>query len=221
MSEDGEHDRDSRDRAFKLYEWVGLLRNVVPTETAIDLVRSRFQQSTGDDKDTLAFELEHLLIRERQFDEASRLLDEMIASRPDDVIYPISKAWLYSFHLDKPEEALEWIEVALARAFRTGAWVRNALGAKARILVDLRRGDELGQVLEQIMSHKVQRDLPDIGRERDFVDAASPGLISEDILARYDKFCPGRAGDSPHEPPKFEPPEWGLDGEEARVTRAR
>ena len=97
--------------------------------------------------------------------------------------------------------------------FRVQGWA-------ARILVDLRRGDELGQVLEQIMSRKVQRDSPDIGRERDFVDAA-PGLISEDILARYDKFCPERAGDSPHEPPKFEPPEWGLDGEEARVPRAR
>ena len=71
MSEDGEHDRD-RDRAFKLYEWVGLLRKVLPTETAINLVQSRFQQTTGDDKDTRAHfrghprALRHVLPRARR-----------------------------------------------------------------------------------------------------------------------------------------------------------
>ncbi len=58
------------------------------------------------------------------------------------------------------------------------------------------------------MSLKMMKGIPDIGRERDFVDRAPPGLISEDVVARYNEFRPKRAGDSTaDEPPEFEPPD--------------
>lgn len=221
MSEERDEESKARDRALQLSEWAHLMWKVLPLETAIDQVRARFQGGTDEDRATLFFHLQVHLSKARRYDELLRLVDEMIARNPDDVVFLLSKARVYSFYLDAPEEALKWIDVALARAYRTGAWVRDALGDKARLLVDLRRGEELGQVLEQIMSHKVQRDLPDIGRERDFVDRAPPGLIAADILARYDSFCPKRGGDTPHEPPEFDEPEFGPDGEEISVTRDR
>jgi hypothetical protein len=76
-------------------------------------------------------------------------------------------------------------------------------------------------VLEEIMAVKLARGVPDMGRERDFVDAAPPGLIPADILARYDAFCPRRAGDQPHELPKFHEPEFGADGTEIPFRRER
>jgi hypothetical protein len=67
----------------------------------------------------------------------------------------------------------------------------------------------LSEVLEQIMSMQMMKGVADVGRERDFVDRAPPGLIPEDVLARYNQFRPKRAGDSiGNEPPEWEPPEW-------------
>jgi hypothetical protein len=59
-------------------------------------------------------------------------------------------------------------------------------------LLGLERGEELSRTLEEIMSLEMKRDIPDIPRERDFVDRAPPGMISADVLARYDAFCPRR-----------------------------
>ncbi len=51
------------------------------------------------------------------------------------------------------------------------------------------------------------KGVPDIGRERDFVDRAPPGLIRKNVLDRYNEFRPKRADDtSADEPPKWEPP---------------
>jgi len=128
----------------------------------------------------------------------------MIELYPDDVRCPISKVTLYLYFLDDPEEALRCIDLALHRAYRTGFFRREALGVKARILLQLGRGEQLSRVLEEIMSLQMMKDIPDIGRERDFVDRAPPGLISGDIVTRYDEFCPKRAGDSrPNEPPEY------------------
>lgn len=183
------------DRRFEINEWVRALHKVVPTDTLIDVVRARRESSSGEERDDLTFELKLLLAypvpgQPARYDEALQLIDSMIAEKPDDVRYPISKATLYLYSLDNPEEALKWIDLALERAFRTKFFLREALGTKARILLKLRRGEELGQVLEQIMSLDTYRDIPDIGLERDFVDRAPPGLISNEIVARYNRFYP-------------------------------
>jgi hypothetical protein len=89
-----------------------------------------------------------------------------------------------------------------------GLFRREALGNKARILLKFGRGDELSDVLEEIMSLQIVKGIPDIGRERDFVDRAPPGLIRKGVLDRYDEFRPKRPGDtSGDEPPKYEPPD--------------
>lgn len=56
------------------------------------------------------------------------------------------------------------------------------------------------------MSLHIGKDVPDIRRERDFVDRAPPGLIRKNVLDRYDEFRPKRPGDtSADEPPEWEP----------------
>lgn len=161
-----------------------------------------------EDHYVLALQLAQLLREAERFTEVVQVLDEMIERYPDDVRSAMSKATNYLYFLEDPEEALECINLALRRAYRTGFSRREALGNKARILLKLGRGDELSDVLEEIMSLQIVKGIPDIGRERDFVDRAPPGLIRKSVLDRYNEFRPKRSGDTSNdEPPRFEPPD--------------
>ena len=216
MTEDRKRGRDKNHRT--LHEWIELQRKVLPLDAAIDQVRSRCHAASHTDKAVLESELYALLVEAGGRDEALQLLDAAIAQRPGEVLSPTG--WRFYDHDDRDEE-LRLIDFALVRACSSGTWVRYILGSKAWLLVFLRRGDELGQVLEQIMAHKVRREVPDVGRERYFVDASPPGVIPADIRARYDVFCPKRASDVPFPPPEFESPEWDSDGDEIPATRPR
>jgi hypothetical protein len=103
--------------------------------------------------------------------------------------------------------------LALVRAHRTKFFRREALGVKARILLKLGRGAELSRTLEEIMSLEMKREIPDVGRERDFVDRAPPGMIADDLLARYNAFCP-RRDDHNGRSDWDEPPEWSHRDED-------
>jgi tetratricopeptide (TPR) repeat protein len=164
--------------------------------------------AAGEDHKILASQLVNLWSMAGRYNEALQLLDDMIDRYPDDVRPTIRKASLHLYFMELPEEALKCIDVALQRAHRTGFFRREALGYKARILLQLGRSEQFSQVLEEIMSLRMSKDIPDIGRERDFVDRAPPGFIPGDVLARYNEFRPRRAGDSTaNEPPEFESPD--------------
>jgi tetratricopeptide (TPR) repeat protein len=178
------------DRVLALHRWADRMRSRMPVEEAVGRVRSRLQRASAEDQPTLAHILGLFLVNAEQYDEALSWFDMVIEREPDHVRSAIAKAMIYRSWRKDPEKALETIEVALERAFRTRFYRRHALGEKARILLKLRRGEALGQVLEQIMSLQMSSDVRDIGRERDFVDRAPPGLIAADIVARYDGFCP-------------------------------
>lgn len=136
--------------------------------------------------------------------EALQLLDEVTERYPDDVRAPLDKAVRLLYFVEDLEGALQSVDVAIERAYRTGFYRRDALNNKARILLKLGRGNDLSRVLEEIMALKIRKDIPDIGRERDFVDRAPPGMIPADILARYNEFRPKRPTDTDAD----EPPEW-------------
>jgi tetratricopeptide (TPR) repeat protein len=198
----------SADSFMKFEKWVRQLKRELPLGRVIDIVSVRMRTGDSEDHHDLAWNLECLLSEAGRYREALQVLDEMIERYPDDVRSPISKATLYLYFLDDPEEALKLIDVALQKAHRTRFFRREVLGVKARILLRLGRGEQLSQVLEEIMLLQMVSGVPDIGRERDFVDRAPPGLISEDIVARYNQFCPKRAEDTlANEPPEFEPPD--------------
>jgi len=161
-----------------------------------------------EDHRVLASQLAQLLREAGRYTEAVQVLDGMMQRYPDDVRSAMSKALDYFYFLEEPDEALECINLALERAYRTGVFRREALGNKARILLKLGRGDELSDVLEEIMSLQIVKGIPDIGRERDFVDRAPPGLIRKSVLDRYNEFRPKRPGEtSADEPPEYEPPD--------------
>lgn len=129
----------------------------------------------------------------------------MLQRYPEDGRPAITRSMTYLV-LDQPEEALKWINEAFDRARRTGFFRREALGNKARILLKLGRAEEMSDVLEEIMSLEIVKGIPDIGRERDFIDRAPPGFISKSILERYNEFRPKRPEDTPAgEPPEYEP----------------
>jgi tetratricopeptide (TPR) repeat protein len=212
---------ERHERSKALWEWLRSLRKTAPRETQIDIIRSRYDKATdADERRDLKDHLQILLHQTDRIDEALQLGDAWIAENPNDVYAYTCKSRTYLW-VDDLDKALECVELAVACARRTGKWLRTALGYKARILVDMRNGEALADVLEEIMALKVGRDTFDMGRERDFVDAAPPGLIPRELLFRYDAFCPRPKGDSPDEIPPFDQPAFGPDGAEISVTRPR
>ncbi len=190
----------------ELDSWLDQLQAELPLDDVIEIVLAKMQSGDNEDQYYLALNLKWLFVEARREREALPVLDEMIERFPDDVRFPISKASLYFYYLEDAQEALRCIDLGLERAYRTGFFRREALGVKARILLQLGRGEQLARVLEEILSVQMIKGIPDVGRERDFVDRAPPGLIPKDIIARYDEFRPKRAGDSaPDEPPEYEP----------------
>lgn len=184
--------------------WVHQVERDVPFEVLIRIISARLSKADDRDHHDLTLMLENLLTRAGRHGEARQLLDDLIARYSDDVRAPIIKSRRLLYSWGDAEGALETIDLGLERANRTGFFRREALGDKARILVKLGHGEELSRVLEEIMSLKLTKGIPDIGRERDFVDRAPRGMIRTDVLARYDEFCPKR----PTDPDADEPPEW-------------
>jgi hypothetical protein len=187
-----ESNRKKMKRIIALGRWAMWLWRTLPPAEAIEIVDQRRRNGEADDRYTLTLQLTHFLVLADRVPEAEQMIDEMIERLPDDVRFPISKASLYLYDIRDLEKALVVIDMALVRAYRTGFFRREALGVRARILLGLERGEELSRTLEEIMSLEMKRDIPDIPRERDFVDRAPPGMISADVLARYDAFCPRR-----------------------------
>jgi len=167
------------------------------------------REASHEDRLILASTLVSFLTLAERDSEAVDVIDEMIEFDADDVRFPIRRAFQYLYFIKDLDEALLSIDRALERAYRTGFFRREALGVKARILLKLGRSEDLTRVLEDIMSMKMIKGVADVGRERDFVDRAPSGMIPEDILARYNEFCPKRPGDgAADEPPEWAPPEW-------------
>ena len=189
----------------KIHRWVYQMVKELPPGDVILKVADRMCDSKGEQRRILTEELINLLIIDGDFRNALHILDMMIEEYRDDVLPNLGKASLYLYFLDDPEEALRCVSLALEHASRSGFFLRHALGYKARALLDLGRGQELSDVLEEIIALKIEKSILDSGRERDFVDRAPPGLIREDVLARYNEFRPKRPGDSmAKEPPKYE-----------------
>ena len=188
--------------------WLRQLDHGVPTDDIINDISTALRTATEKDRSELASHRETFFIIAKREREALQFLDQMIEEDPDDVRLLMRKANINLFFLEDMKEALRCINAALELAHRVLFFRREALGTKARILLKLGRGDELSDVLEEIMSLQIVKGIPDIGRERDFVDRAPPGLIRKGVLDRYNEFRPKRPGDtSVDEPPEYSPPD--------------
>jgi tetratricopeptide (TPR) repeat protein len=108
---------------------------------------------------------------------------------PDDPLPLISLATNKLYYQEQPEDALQLINRALELAYRSGEFRRQALGDKARIALELKRYDIVEGVLREIMQLKVDPEVPDIGRERDFFDRLPPGSIDAEVARQYDEYC--------------------------------
>ncbi len=139
----------STDSFREIDQWIVRLRSEHPLTRVIRIVASRLETTNGDYHRFLGAELVWLLREAGQNEEALQVVNRMLDQYPDDVRHAISKASLYLYSLDQPEEALKWIDFALERAHRTRFFRREALGDKARILLKLGRGEELSDVLEE------------------------------------------------------------------------
>ena len=117
-------------------------------------------------------------------------IDLQLADRHPDSPSPLnSVATNKLYFLNQPQDAMEVIDRALEVARRTGTLRRYTLGNKARIALDLKRYDIVEDVLKEIMELKIDPELPDIGRERDFFDRLPPDSINPDIARQYNEYC--------------------------------
>jgi hypothetical protein len=189
--------------------WLRQMDRGVSPNDIINSISATLSTANAEDRDDLMHHRETFLVIARREREALQFLDQMIEECPDDVRLRIRKANINLYFLKDLGEALKCIDAALDLASQTLLFRREALGVKARILLELGQGEELCNVLEAIMSMKMIKGIADVGRERDFIDQAPAGLILEDVVARYDAFCPKRvSGANSNEPPEYEPPEW-------------
>jgi hypothetical protein len=187
------------------------LREGVPPDVIVAAIESRLKISAREDRLELASLLNPFLTIANRDRDARQLADGMIQEFPDDVRFPIIRANAYLYDEQDFEAALRCIDVAIERAYRSGQRRREALGYKARILLKIGRGDLLSDVLEEIMSLRLEKGAIDVGSERDFVDRAPPGLIRNDVLDRYNEFRPKRSTDtSADQVPRFELPDEGI-----------
>ncbi len=201
----------SVDDYINIRRWIDQIGSELPLEDAIQIVTARMSTADDEVQYILEGELADLFFRAGRDDEALEVLGKTMKRNPDDVRSAIKRATRYLYYLSEPEEALRCIDVALERAYRTLFFIREALGVKARILLQLGRGEQLSDVLEEIMSLQITNDIPDVGRERDFIDRAPSGLIRPHVLDRYNQFRPKRAGDSiADEPPEYLPPDDAM-----------
>jgi hypothetical protein len=117
-------------------------------------------------------------------------ISRQLADRhPDDPLPLNSVATNKLYFLNQPEEAMEVINRALEIAHRTEEHRRYTLGHKARIALDLKRYDILESVLKEIMELKIDPEVPDIGRERDFFDRLPPDSIDQEVARQYNEHC--------------------------------
>jgi tetratricopeptide (TPR) repeat protein len=111
---------NSRNSIYELYDWVEHLRRTLPIDVAIRTVSDSLVKVDGEDHHVLASQLAELLRDAGRYTEALQVLDGMMQRYPDDVRPAMSKATNYLYCLEDPEEALECINLALQRAYRTG-----------------------------------------------------------------------------------------------------
>jgi tetratricopeptide (TPR) repeat protein len=121
---------------------------------------------------------------------AAEAIDRQLADRHPDDPSPLNSVATNKHYLqDQFEEAMEVINHALEVARRTGTLRRYTLGNKARIALDLKRYDIVEDVLKEIMQLKIDPEVPDIGRERDFFDRLPPDSIDPEVARQYNEYC--------------------------------
>jgi hypothetical protein len=151
-----------------------------------DRIRDRPDAAEVDD-------LYRMLAGEYSFNDdhaaAAAIKRQQADKHPDDPLPLISLANDKLYCEDQPENAMELINRALEVAYRTGVNRRYALGSKARIALTLRRYDIVEAVLRDIMQLKIDPELPDIGRERDFFDRLPPFSIDTEVARQYHAYC--------------------------------
>jgi tetratricopeptide (TPR) repeat protein len=149
---------------------------------------------------------------------AAEAIERLLADKHPDDPGPLNSLAFNKCSLQhQPEEAMPIINRALEIAHRTGELRRYTLGQKARIALDLKRYDIVEGVLREIMQLKIDPEVRDIGRERDFFDRLPPNSIDPDVARQYNEYClavglqPRRNQGPPHEPPEWSDPEEGFD----------
>jgi hypothetical protein len=158
---------------IELRRWIDQVRSELSRSEAIDVIITRMRTADGEDHQILAGELAGLCLLAGRDDEALQVLGETMARYPDDVRPAISKATTYLYNLKNPEEALRCIDVALQRAYRLVVPKRSTRRQGANTFATW-PGRTASDVLEEIMSLQMKKGIPEIGRERDFVDRAPP-----------------------------------------------
>jgi tetratricopeptide (TPR) repeat protein len=121
---------------------------------------------------------------------AAEMIERRLADKHPDDPLPLNTLASNKCSLqDQPEEAMELVNRALEVAHRTGEFRRYTLGNKARIALALKRYDIVESVLKDIMQLRIDPEVPDIGRERDFFDRLPPYSIDAGIARQYNEYC--------------------------------
>jgi hypothetical protein len=153
------------------------------------------QTANSEEHYDWAWILESLLSEAGRYQEALQHLDQTIARYPDNVRPLITKASLHFLFSRRPGGGIEMHRPGAGNSLSHRLSSARSSRRESADIVQQGQGEQLSEVLDEIVSLRMIEGIPDIRRERDFVDRAPPGLISDDLRARYDRFCPKRSGE--------------------------
>jgi len=173
----------------EVFQWYARISETASGSAILSQIRERRQASANDEEmnallSVLAWEFQ----KQGRFSAAAQILAEQAQLRPDDPLPLISLASQKLGMEDQPAEAREIIGKALLRAQKTGHFQRHALGVSARIALRLGDVAMLNDCLSRIPQITLETGQRDIGKERDFLDAAPQNAVLPDVRNAYEAF---------------------------------
>lgn len=178
---------DGYNRMLDWYE--SLPRKNHSDGSMIDVLEKRILLETDAEAlQTLRFLLAGEYAAHGRNEDAESLCWTLHRECPDDPMPLISLASKTLYCRNRPQEAMPIIDQAIDIANRSQTFRRFALGAKARIALELHDYSIVEDVLKQLMKLKLARGNIDCGIERDFFDRLPRGVIDENVAREYDKF---------------------------------
>lgn len=130
---------------------------------------------------TLASEY-HLLGRLKEAEDA---LNRVIALAPDRPEPWINLAEHYHYHAIDLRKALAAIQTAIENGRREGNFVRQALGVRIRISLEMEDYGSVERTLRELMVYKPKPGSIDVDVESDFLKRIPTGKIEKQLLDDY------------------------------------
>jgi tetratricopeptide (TPR) repeat protein len=182
--------RTDDDPIAEVYRWYEELERTSVGTDVIHAVEERIESEPDAAKQReLKFILALEYTQEQDYAASEAIYLELFQAKPDDPLPLIKLAEQKLYFERQLEGAMRLIDQAIAVAYGSGKFRRNALSVKARIALATNEFQVVEGMLKQIMQLGIEYGYTDTGSMRDFFDRLPPGSIDPEVARQYDEHC--------------------------------